>query len=98
MHARGLLSFQQPLVKTQTQNNSCDVFELCMYLFVSSALMKCRLLKCLLDHPMKRVCPVRFGRVPSRRFAVSLQHQPTKSEPQPQLEPQITSSETCKLH
>ena len=48
-----LLLFQQPTVQTVTTINTYCVFAACSYLFVSSDSMKYRLLKLLLDHPMK---------------------------------------------
>ena len=54
IHVRVLLSLQQPSFQ-QRQASSHRVFETCSCVFVSSEIMKCRLLKLLLDHPMTNV-------------------------------------------
>ena len=52
LHARALRSFRQPAFEKVVTNSYC-VFETCSFVFVSSELLTCRLLKWLLDHPMK---------------------------------------------
>ena len=53
-------------ISTNHTYNSYCVFETCSYLFVSSEIMKCRLLKRALDHPMDhRTLPSCFDRCSS---------------------------------
>ena len=47
----GLLSFQQPTLPTTQHLHGCSAAHVVVY-FVSSEILKCRLLKCLLAHPM----------------------------------------------
>ena len=57
-HVQVLLSFQQPTFQQFTQSNYCSAawsaFHLkhVIIMFVSTYILKCRLLKLLLDHPM----------------------------------------------
>ena len=60
-HVRVWLSFQQPTLQEITKKN--DDCSAAMQLFVSSEILKCRLLKWLLDHPMKYVKHVPIGRI-----------------------------------